>query len=296
MSTPSRSKRDSQSARQELLQSLPAEDTQRSPAWKRPVPTRVGPNRGFGGFYRSADREVNGKLFRGVPLQTAEDTVVAAVRMSYRIVDAQIERGMRIAGSLRDAAERTGSGDPKHMVDATERLLSRAMLVGLKWIEGAAAESENPVRRLFAAEYHMLGSLFGLASDSKKKDGARHDRSGAQPVAPSAPAEPLSALPRVSIRNKAAAKQRRRVKRLVTWEMPSELLSAEQPDVLYFCPAAAAESPVAGVDVISGKVWVDAQGQPVLQVDATIDKCAGVWCAGVYRDDDEQIGFVEVEL
>ena len=94
----------------------------------------------------------------------------------------------------------------------------------------------------------------------------------------------------------AEAKLRRRIKRLVTWDLPSELAPADQPHELYFCPAAAAESSAGGTLVISGKVWADAQGQPVLQADATIDKLAGVWCAGVYRDDGEQLGFVEIEL
>jgi len=68
-------------------------DSQAGPArFSRPRPKLEGPNRGFGGYYRSSDHKVAGKVFRGVPLQTAEDTAVAAVRMGYRVIDAQIDR------------------------------------------------------------------------------------------------------------------------------------------------------------------------------------------------------------
>ena len=49
--------------------------------WRRPTPTALGPDRSFGGYYRTADRQLKGKDLRGVPLQTTEDAVVAAVRL-----------------------------------------------------------------------------------------------------------------------------------------------------------------------------------------------------------------------
>ena len=42
----------------------------------------------------------------GVPLTTAEDTVVAAVRLAYKVADAQIEHSMRLAQRLRTAGDR----------------------------------------------------------------------------------------------------------------------------------------------------------------------------------------------
>src|SRR5262245_57943494 len=133
--------------------------------WRRPEPTALGPNRSFGGYYRSSDRTLKGKDFRGVPLQTTEDAVVAAVRLGYQVVDAQIERGLDMARRLRGAADRSGSGDPANLLDNAERLISRGMLLGLEFLEGAAADPRTPIMRLLSAEFRMLGSVLGLTTE-----------------------------------------------------------------------------------------------------------------------------------
>ena len=136
--------------------------TSSSGVWSRPdAPRRTGPKRGFGGYYRSADREVDGKLLRGVPLNTAEDAALAAVRMAYRIADSEIDRGLRIARDLRGAARAKEGIEPRDAVDASERLLSKALLAGLQWFESASGEEGHPLRRLAAAEYRMLRLIAG---------------------------------------------------------------------------------------------------------------------------------------
>ena len=254
--------------------------------WKRPEPTALGPNRRFGGYYRSADREIDGQLFRGVPLQTAEDAVVAAVRMGYRIADAQIERGMRIARDLNDAAKRTGSGDPNQAIDDTERLLAKAVLAGLQWVEEAASAPGHPVRRLLAAEYRMVGSMFGLGPDEKGRDEKRRE---AGAVEPRAPGSAMKARP--VLRHLAPEQERRPVKAVLRFELTEEL-PARAPDLL-FRPTASDD---AGARTMAGRVERNSEGRAVIYVEATADHGAGVWCAGIYDASGEQIGLVELEF
>src|SRR6185295_11494907 len=92
-------------------------------AWVRlPDLDRYAPIRGVGGVYRSA--EVPGGSIAGVPLTSAEDAVVAAVRMGYRVAETHIDRAGRLAKRLRSAGERSVGAEPERQaVDATEKLV-----------------------------------------------------------------------------------------------------------------------------------------------------------------------------
>jgi hypothetical protein len=109
----------------------------------------------------------------GVPLTSVETAATAAVRLGYKIASAQLDRSARIATRLREEGDRaagvtrdTGDSSEKRALDATEQLILKTMLAGLAWLEGFAAAPGNPVKRVAAAEFRILGSLFGLLPDS----------------------------------------------------------------------------------------------------------------------------------
>ena len=262
--------------------------------WKRPVAAVTGPNRSFGGYYRSADRAVSGKVFRGVPLQTAEDAVVAAVRLGYRVVDAQIERGMRIAKDLQDANTRSGGGDGKQTLDGTERIINKAVLFGLQWLEGAAADPGHPVRRLLAAEYRMLGSLFGLSGDGEGP-AARKEKTNEPDSVSSTPAagSVRRVIPRITIRHSVALDQRRPVKKIVTWEIYGAI-PAEGAKVNFHLVEP--EDTARPAIVMDGEIWLERGGKTTLRVESRLKYPRGRWCAGIYGNDGEQVGLVEVLL
>jgi hypothetical protein len=159
------------------------------PRWRRPPTERSGPDRGAGGFYRTADDPT--MTLGGIPLNQTEDAVVAAVRLAYRVADAQIERSSRLAERLRQAGDAAvGTRSDRQALDATERLVFNAAMSGLGWLEGIAAEGDSPIKRLLAVQYRMLGAMLGLSGHA----GARRDASAPESSSPdpaaSAPAAP----------------------------------------------------------------------------------------------------------
>jgi len=169
--------------------------------YKRPVLRARGPNRSPGGYYRAAAGKNGGPLFSGVPLQATEDAVVAAVRAGYRIVDAQIERGMRIAEDLRGAAQRVGTGDASDLLRSAEALAQRSMLLGVDWLETLAALPSGPLRQVLTTQSRLLSGLVGLDPAQWKnlrkmlRNFSRAQGNAAQPeqapeVGPAAPVAP----------------------------------------------------------------------------------------------------------
>lgn len=256
-----------------------------APGWSRPLAARTHPNRQAGGYYRTADRQVGGQALRGVPLTQAEDAAVAAVRMAYGIADAQIERGMRVARQLRGAAARQGS-NPADALGATERLVEKAMLAALEWMEGAATSPEHPVRRLASAELRLLARLLGLAAGAGKPDG------GSASPAPAAASGPATGGPGAStlrIVNTAPPRSRRPV-RLVAFDHEA-LGEPLQLNAVYFHrqEAAADEPPLAARWAWDGKA-----ATLTLEVGGATPR--GRWLAGLYDAQDAQRGVIELQL
>ncbi len=141
------------------------------PSWLRlPDLERYAPVRGVGGVYRSA--EVPGGSIGGVPLSSAEDAVVAAVRMGYRVAETHIDRAGRLAKRLRTAGEKSVGNEPERQaVDATEKLVGKALMAGLGWLEAVAAEPGSPLARFAAAQYRLLGGLFGVSDGGPSHSG-----------------------------------------------------------------------------------------------------------------------------
>jgi hypothetical protein len=152
--------------------------------WRRPPTERSGPDRRAGGFYRTADDPT--MTVGGIPLNETEDAVVAAVRLAYRVADAQIQRSGRLAERLRSAGDHAvGPRSDRQALDATERLVFNAAMSGLGWLEGIAAEGDSPIKRLLAVQYRMVGAMLGLNGDADGHDAgaaasAREDDAGAE--------------------------------------------------------------------------------------------------------------------
>jgi hypothetical protein len=255
--------------------------------WRRDAPTALGPNRAFGGYYRSADRVIAGKVFRGVPLHTAEDAVVAAVQMGYRVVDAQIERGMRAAQRLRGAAERRGSGTPADMLDAGERLATKAVLAALQWIETASFERGSPLMRLIESEYRMVGAMLGLRAsggrdqetpDAKEGDESRVGAAGRREDSP-------PRAPRIIL---TAPEDQRRPVEVRVLKVREEAIT--QPlDIRFFlldAPKVRSFKGNATVSVVEGRV--------VLAIRTTLQDPGGRWRAAICLPDGEQVGLIEI--
>ena len=92
--------------------------------WARPPLARDRPVRTAGGLFRTAQGTSAGinTGLGGVPLIATEDAVVAAVRLAYKVADAQIDRSARLAQRLREAGDRAvGARSDRKAIDATEQ-------------------------------------------------------------------------------------------------------------------------------------------------------------------------------
>jgi len=251
--------------------------------WTRPSLERSGPTRKAGGFYRTA--EGAGRDVGGVPLNTAEDAVVAAVRLAYKVADAQIARSSNLAQRLSAAGDRAaGEQSGRKALDATEQMVFRAIMSALAWLEAAAPGTapENPIKRLLTAEYHLLGSLFGLR---------------APPRPPAAPAEPDAGTVAATARSSAAPAQRTTVllrgdhkRPVIVRRLQLEADGPIGPETVTFYSAQAVER-----DPIPGSLRADQQGRIELSVTTPPNAPTGLWKAAICMG-DVQIGLVEIEL
>ncbi|MDM0012453.1 hypothetical protein QTH87_08405 [Variovorax sp. J22P168] len=262
--------------------------------WTRPALPVTQPRRGFGGIYRSADVERDGVTLAGVPMQTASDAVVAAVELGYKVADAQLKRGHRLAKQLGGAARRAGIDSAAQPVDAAERMLSRSMLLLLEWVEGAAVDPKGPLRRLARAEYEALGAAFGLTRHKEHHD-AGHKT--AEPPVPAAAAAAAQSLPeaaagrvaRLVVRHEAGSALR--VVRLTEASWSSAPGPEGWPLPLVFHHAATPQTPPLAATLVPL-----AHGGMELRVRTEAEHPSGLWAAAICDADGMQIGLVELRL
>jgi hypothetical protein len=265
----------------------------------RPLLSRHGPNRAATNFYRvSGD---NPDAIGGIALDSVEAAATAAVRLGYRIAEAQIDRTTRIAQRMRAAGDRAtgGSSDSKRSdrkaLDATEELIFKGLMAGLGFLEGAAADRGNPIRRPATAQFQMLGSLLGLMPD---QDTARRRRTespvddddvvvdqtpkGVSQRAPRATRRP----PQVKHAPRAGSGGRRAV-RVTEWELSSDAPAGHYP--LMFYPAAPPAT------AFPGELGVTRSGA-TLTVKTSAKTRAGRYQAAICADDGLQVGFIELTV
>jgi len=257
--------------------------------FRRPPLTRSEPLRGIGQLYRVA--EGPGSAIGGVPLSSAEDAVVAAVRMGYRVAQTHVDKAARITDRLRDASERAVGPEPERQaIDATERLVGKALLTGLEWLEGAASEPGNPLRRYASAQYKLLGALLGLSLDKDVATGGA-PRS-AEPTSASATAAPPEARRERTLAGNVSVMHRRGARRPVLvralhFDVP---IVEGEFDLPLFGGAKFAKSPHSATLVLT-------PGEAaVLQITTAARGPSAIWRAAICTPKGEQLGWIELEV
>ena len=255
---------------------------------KRPSLERSGPKRATGTLYRTADNKKTG--LGGVTLESAEDAMVAAVRMAYDVADSQIARSKRLAERLKGAADRATGNDPKDgqrsaedAVDGASRLVNNAMLSGMTWVEALMGADDGLGPRLAAAQLRAVKSVLFGAREARETD--------AGPDIPPAPThaatERRATVPDVRIILRDAEEDRRPVT-IRRWEMTRPIDSK-----LYFrLVGGAAEH-----ERVSGAIKRAEQAVPTLEIDPLpAAAVSGRWRAAVCDKAGEQHGIVEIEI
>jgi hypothetical protein len=259
--------------------------------WSRNAPTRTGPNRNAGGMYRTAE----GKEPRtgGVPLNTANAAVVAAVRLAYEVAETQIARSTRLARRLRDAADQeVGQHSDRKALDATQRLVQNALMSGLEWWEGSVADGRCPVKRLAAAEYQMIGSILGFTpaphgTKASARDVAGSPAKAATAQGASAERKPPGGMRQLKVVLRGEKRHRRHV-RVEAWEITSP---KGLDSTLFFHCAEQAEA-----EPISAHLEVGSAGAFALVIETPQNAHAGRWTCAVWDAGDVQVGYIEILL
>jgi hypothetical protein len=265
--------------------------TEKPARWSRPSLDRDHPVRTAGGFYRTSDSGEGG--LAGVPLVAAEDAVVSAVRMAYKVAQAQVDRSTRLARRLRVAGDRAaGPRSDRKAVDATEELVSRAMMSALTWLEGLSAEGDSPMKRLMLAQYRLIGASLGLAprSDGPPASTSGPDTTtrGADRADASAEAAPKSyaSLPGL----KVILKGRGRPVRVCSLDI-SAPAPIDSVDVYFY------NSKDINCEPLTAKFDMDARGRATLMFLPQNPAPPGRWRAAICQAlTDEQIGIIEIEI
>jgi hypothetical protein len=234
-----------------------------------------GPIRSAGGLFRAATP--GGATPLGVPQASAEESVIAAVRMAYRVADAQMQRSARLADRLRKAGD-SAAGEPseRKAVEALERLTVRSLTDALGRLETLAMEPENPLKRLMAVLHQLLGSLLGVAPADGYADVP--SETAAASTVQRAPSNVRIFLK--GDERRAVAVRRCEIARGPVPETALAFISVDSPDG----------------GRLEGAFSRSEDGEARLTIATRADAPSGCWRAPVCRDDGEQTGVIEIEL
>jgi hypothetical protein len=262
--------------------------------WSRPSLDRDHPVRSVGGIYRTSQHGEDG--LGGVPLIAAEDAVVAAVRKAYRVAQVQVDRSSRLARRLRAAGDRAaGPHSDRKAVDATEELISRAMMGALTWLEGLSAEGDSPLKRLILTQYRLLGATLGLTPEmagvfAPSSTGSQAAAPDADKVDASDGTPPASYAPSPSV--KVILKGRSRPVRVRHLHISVPAPIGQGP--VYFFNSLDIKSEV----TLTAMFAIDAGGHATLTFEEQSSPAPpGRWRAAICRaETGEQIGIIEIEM
>jgi hypothetical protein len=254
---------------------------------------RHAPDRRAGMFYRAASD--NPLVTGGVSLDSLEASAVAAVRLGYKVAEAQIERTTRLAQRIRDAGDRAaGPGSDRKALDATEQIVFKTILAGLSWLEGLAAEGGNPIQRLAATQFPLIGAALGLfqpdraaAPVSSTDQRSTADRSVGASDRPAPTGARLRQLPlQVRHQSPAGSKTLGRAVRIVDWHLSADAGTSYR--VMFYRNGSN--------HVVTGALSTPQSGVPVLTVRTSRSTPSGVYRAAICDDASIQIGYVEIEV
>jgi hypothetical protein len=266
---------------------------------RRPRLDRYGPKRSASHFYRAAIDDPT--AIGGVPLDSVERAVTAAVRLGYRVAESQIDRTTRIAKRLRTAGDeatgRVGDRDrsDKKALDATEQIIFKALMAGLGFVEGLATDRSNPLRRLATAEFRLIGSMLGLlppettakassqAPEPVPAPPGENERSG-RDAPRRAPSGHLSTpqVQHAAGRNGTGA---RRAVKVVAWELARE--QADEYPLIFYREG--------GQSTINAVLRVQPSGV-MLTVKTTRKTAPGSYKTAICDETGVQIGYIEIHL
>jgi hypothetical protein len=256
----------------------------------RPPLARRAPNRGAANFSRAASD--NPDVVGGLPLDSVESAVTAAVRLGYKVAQAQVDRSARIARRFRDAAdEAAGKDSERKAVDATEQLIFKALMAGLGWFEGVAADPGHPLKRLATAEFRLLGSMFGLIPPDPAP-------TPAAPAAATPSAEPTIEAARRTAAFTPAARTRGYPQ--VKLDARADLRRAVRVEACTLATDARAVYPLTFYSegdqgTITGDLTV-AEAGSLLRVQTSAAATAGRYTAAICDSDGLQLGYLVIAL
>jgi hypothetical protein len=254
-------------------------EDERLDRWTRPPLERDGPIRVAQGIYRSAEK---GPDEPGV----AEDAVVAAVRMAYKVAQASIARSTRLSQRLRKAGDRAaGPRSTRQAADASQELVAGTMMRALSWFEALMAD-ESRLKRMSTAQFQLIGSMLGLSPD------LRASSAGAAPVGtePAESSDTKTWHSHAGDRNvKIVLKEKGRPVRVCHLELATR--KPIEPTQIYFYSVS---------DIKCGPLEaafsMDVAGEATLTLSTQSLESLGRWRAAVCGATGEQLGVVEIEL
>lgn len=260
--------------------------------WKaRPQLERTGPDRTVGNYYRSAAD--GGNVIGGIPLTSAEAAVVAGVRMAYQVAEAQIDRSARLARRLREEGDRAvGPGSSEKALSATERIVFRAAMSLVEWLEAVAADRGNPIQRLAAAQYRILGAMLGLVpvEGSEPRDGRAPDRESRRADAggPGVGLPRREDAPPFPVRIRHAGRERRAV-RIVAWDYTGGAGPRQKIPVKFYHVRD-------GSKPLEGEILITGRRSATLTLTTPASAPSGRWRAAFCDADGVQVGAMEIVL
>lgn len=262
--------------------------------FERPILQRYAPKRGPAHFYRAAAD--NPEVIGGIALDSIEATATAAVRLGYKVAEAQIQRTARLARRMRAAGDHAaGPGSDRKALDATEQLIFKTLMAGLSWVEGLASDGGNPLRRLATAQYQLLGGLLGLLDAEKR---SVEPRSGGEQAAAGDHVPRPSVDPRarggraapahIEIRHLGTRRRNavRRAVRLREWELAAGARGT-YPVTFY------GDEP--GAATIPGELTVTG-ATATLSVTTTSRTAAGIYKTAICDKGGRQRGYIEIAV
>jgi hypothetical protein len=247
-------------------------------------------------YYRSAagdGKGEDGTALGGIPLASTEAALVAAVRMAYKVADAQIDRSARLARRLREAGDQAiGRDSDKRALDAAERLVFKAFMALVGWVETAAAEGGSPLKRLVMAQYRLLGAFLGIT------DAAKHGTApGPAPPRPDTePHDSATEPPRaVSLRVQHTGQERRAIE-IRACSYMGDVVAGTTIRVTFYTVEGQPQQPVNADVVVDGPRSLTLRLDTAGFAGGNLSITGSRWRAALCDADGLQIGQIEIVL
>ena len=258
----------------------------------RPTLARTKPDRGAANYYRASSDD--GTHPEGIPLDSAEAATVAVVRMAYKVAEAQIDRSFRLAQRLREEGDRVGGPNSgEQALDAYERLVFKALMGILSWIELLGSDPGGRFKKLITAEYQIVGSLLGLnllkTSELDKKSPSdqcvrKNNRSDSAQTA-----KAFKKAAGMAVQIKHCGEDRRAV-RICACALDNEAHRLDQSTVKFYSVKYQTAPPIEGLFQLTNN------NVPLLTINTPQSAPSGRWTAALCDSTGLQLGHLEIKI